>query len=457
MAGIGFQLRKIVKKDSFFSLVKMYSYSAMLSSGAWVISVIAILLVGIINIALSSAGNDVLRLQIIITYAFALAASLVITGFLQLPLTRYIADLIFAKRESEVFGSYMGVMFVVLGGGMAIFIPAVWVLLPELNSVQHFLITAVFLTLSAIWISNVLVSSLKYYKSTVLSYFVVYAFIVVASYFYGTDLNSLLFIFFSGNALLLTIMITLIYKSYDSKNFMHFKFFKHKGFYYTLAFAGLFYNMGTWIDKFIFWYHPLTGSPVIGKIHSSVVYDLPIFLAYLSLLPGMAVFFYRLEADFAEKYDNFYNAVREGGTLFVIKTYKSQMIATIRLAIKEVIWMQSIVTILIFLVAPEIFSLLRIPQLYLDLFYVLTIGALLQLGVMSILAILYYLDRRTKAMWLSFLFFILNGTMSWISIYLGPSYFGYGYALSLLIVFIISILVIRQTMERLEYETFMHQ
>jgi len=457
MAGIGFELRKIVKKESLLSLMKMYSYSAMLSSGAWVISIIAILLVGLINIAIFGASNDVMRLQIIITYAFALAASLVITGFIQLPLTRYIADLVFAKREGEIFGSYLGVIFVILGVGMAIFIPAVWIFLPELDATQHFLITAIFLILSAIWVSNVLVSSLKYYRSTVLSYFISYGFIVVASYFYGSSLTNLFYIFFAGNALLLTIMMSLIYKSYHTSTLMHFDFFKDKDFYYTLAFAGLFYNMGTWVDKFIFWYHPLTGTPVIGMINASVVYDLPIFLAYLSILPGMAIFFYRLEADFAEKYDLFYNSVREGGTLYVIQTYRNQMVTTIRLAIREVLWVQSLVSIFIFLAAPSIFAVLRIPQLYLGLFYILTIGALLQLGVMSILAVLYYLDRRIKAMWLSILFFVLNAILTWISIYLGPNFFGYGYTVSLLIVFTISLLVIRQTMQRLDYETFMLQ
>lgn len=457
MAGIGFELRKIVKKGSLLSLVQMYGYSAMLSSGAWVISIVAILMVGLINIAVFGASQDIMRLQIIITYAFALATSLVITGFVQLPLTRYISDLIFSKREDEVLGSFLGVLFVILLMGLIIFIPAVWLLLPELTTPQHILITAIFLVLCAIWVSNVLVSSLKYYRSTILAYFLSYAFIVIASIFYGSSLSNLLFIFFGGNALLLTIMVTLIYKSYHTNIIMNFGFFKSKGFYYKLAFAGLFYNMGTWVDKFIFWYHPMTGEPVIGVISSSVVYDLPIFLAYLSILPGMAIFFYRLEADFAEKYDLFYNSVRSEGTLHVIQTYRNQMVDTIRFSIREVLWIQSLVSIIIFLAAPSIFEFLKIPQLYLRLFYVLSVGALLQLGFMSVLAILYYLDRRTKAMWLCVLFFVLNGLFTLVSIYMGPTFFGYGYAISLLIVFTISLLVIKQTMERLDYETFMHQ
>jgi uncharacterized membrane protein len=457
MAGIGFELRKVLKRDSLLSIVKMYGYSAVLSSGSWVISIIAVLIVGFITVALTQHTEDLYHLQIIITYAFALAASLVFTGFVQLPLTRYIADLIFANRTDEVIGTFLGALFVVLGVGIALFTPAVWVLIPELSVVDRFLVSSVFVVLCAVWISNVLVSSLKYYRRILTAFFLSYGFIVAASYMWGRDLTSLLFIFFVGNAFLFIVMITLIYKSYHGARILRFDFFKHKGFYYTLAIAGLFYNLGTWVDKFIFWYHPMTGERVIGIIHSSVVYDLPIFMAYLSIIPGMAVFFYRLEADFAEKYDLFYSNVREGGTLGMIQTYRNQMVSVVRLAVKEILAVQSFVALLVYLGAPKLFAMLKIPQLYLGLFYILMVGAILQLGFMVVLAILYYLDRRTKAMWLSILFFVLNALLSWLSIYMGPEYFGYGYAVSLLIVFSLSLIIIRNTMEKLDYETFMLQ
>ncbi len=82
----------------------------------------------------------------------------------------------------------------------------------------------------------------------------------------------------------------------------------------------------------------------------------------------------------------------------------------------------------------EIFKGLDIPLLYIGLFHILTIGAQLQLGFLSVLAILYYIDRRIPALWLTFLFLILNGSLTFITIYLGPYSYGYGYTISLLIV-----------------------
>ena len=457
MAGIGFELRKILKEDRILSLAKVYGYSAILSSGPWVISIIAILLVGFINLAHYGAQSDVYRFQVVITYAIALASSLIITGIIQLPYTRYVADLIFKHKEDQILPSYFGAIFLAWILGMPFIIPFyIWIFEGQ-STIFIIGVVITFLVLCGVWVSSILAASLKYYNSVVWSYFLSYAAIVLFSVYFGDTIEKLIYIFFAGNAILLVILMTLIIKSYNSSIFLKIDFFLEKNFYWSLALAGLFYNVGAWIDKVIFWYSPQTGYAVIGKLHASVVYDIPIFLAYLSILPGMAIFFFRLEADFAEKYDLYYNAVRNGATLKLITDYRDDMILVIRHAIHEIIIIQAIVDIILFLSAPYAFDFLNIPQLYLGLLFILTIGAMLQLAFMSVLAILYYLDRKLVAMWLSFAFLVLNTVLTLISVNMGPAMFGYGYAVSLLIVFLASVIIIRNEMERLNYETFMLQ
>ena len=457
MAGIGFELRKILKEDRLLSLGKVYGYSAILSSGPWVISIIAIVLVGFINLTQLGDASDVFRFQVVITYAIALASSLIITGLLQLPFTRYIADLIFNNREDEILPSYFGAIFMSWVLGLPFIVPFyIWIF--EEQSFLFLLgVISTFLILCGVWISSILAASLKYYNGVVWAYFVSYALIVLFSYYFGTSIELLIFIFFLGNAVLFVILMTLIIKSYNSSIFMKIDFFLADNWYWSLGIAGLTYNLGAWIDKFIFWYHPATGHAVIGKLHASIVYDMPIFLAYLSILPGMAIFFYRLESDFAEKYDLYYDAVRSGGTLATIRRYRNNMVNVIRHAIHEILMMQGIINIILFLSAPKMFQMLHIPQLYLGLLFILTIGAMLQVSFMSVLAILYYLDRKKVAMWLCVTFFVLNTVLTLISINMGPAMFGYGYAVSLLLVLTISLIVIRNEMDRLDYETFMLQ
>ena len=457
MAGIGFELKKILKEDRLLSLAKVYGYSAILSSGPWVVSIVAILLVGFINLANYGADSDVYRFQVVITYAIALASSLIITGIVQLPLTRYIADLIFNHREDEILPAYFGALFLSWIIGLPLVIPFYLWMFDGQSMVFIIGVVATFLVLCGVWISSILATSLKYYNGVVWSYFIAYALIVFVSIYAGDTIEKLIYIFFIGNAFLLVILMTLIIKSYDSTIFFKVDFFLAKNFYWTLAIAGLTYNLGAWVDKFIFWYNPATGYAVIGKLHASLVYDMPIFLAYLSIIPGMAIFFYRLEADFSEKYDLYYNSVRNGGTLKAIQTYRDDMVYVIRHAIHEIIIIQSIVDIILFLTVPYLFDYLHIPQLYLGLLYVLTIGAMLQLAFMSVLAILYYLDRKVVAMWLCIAFFVLNTVLTLLSIDMGPAMFGYGYTVSLLLVFTASVIIIRKEMDRLNYETFMLQ
>jgi len=457
VAGIGFELRKILKEDRLLSLTKVYGYSAILSSGPWVISIIAIILVGFLNLANLGEASDAFRFQVVITYAIALASSLIITGVLQLPFTRYVADLIFNHKEDEILPSYFGAIFMAWGLGLPLVIPFyIWVF-EEQSFIFIIGVVSTFLVLCGVWISSILAASLKYYNGVVWAYFISYALIVLASYYFGDSIEVLIYIFFIGNAILFTILMTLIIKSYNSTIFMKIDFFLEENFYWSLGVAGLSYNLGAWVDKFIFWYHPATGHAVLGKLNASVVYDMPIFLAYLSILPGMAIFFYRLESDFAEKYDLYYDAVRSGGTLGTIKRYRDDMVGVIRHAIHEILMIQGILDIILFLSAPSVFKMLNIPLLYLGLLHILTIGAMLQIAFMSVLAILYYLDRKKVAMWLSISFLVLNTVLTLWSITLGPAFFGYGYTVSLLLVFIASLVVIRNEMDRLDYETFMLQ
>ncbi|MGC8001539.1 exopolysaccharide Pel transporter PelG, partial [Salmonella enterica] len=71
----------------------------------------------------------------------------------------------------------------------------------------------------------------------------------------------------------------------------------------SLMAIGLLYNTAIWIDKAMFWYTPETSQAIIGPLRASVIYDLPVFLAYLSIIPGMAIFLLRMETDFVEDYD----------------------------------------------------------------------------------------------------------------------------------------------------------
>lgn len=458
MAGIGFELKKILKKGNLASMLHTYALSAALSSGPWVISMIVIMLVGFVSFTISQNTVHSNEFQSIVTYVLMLASSLIFSSFFQLPFTRFVADRIYEKREHLILPNFLGLLLVLFVLGTLMIVPlSLWLFHSQSNLFLILFITT-FLVLNGVWISNILATSLRFFRITIYAYAISYALIFFLSLWlerYGRE--GMLIAFLLGNLLLLIILVMAIINHYPSHYLVRFDFFDHKTFYYRLGIAGFFYNIAIWIDKIIFWYSPVTGTAVVDNLHTSILYDMPIFLAYLAIIPGMAVFFYRLEADFSENYDRYYDAVRQNGTLAQIRKERYDMIATIRLALREILIIQGIFNLILLMVSKPLFALLHIPQLYLSLFYIDLLGTQIQLGFMSVLAILFYLDRQREAMVLSILFFIFNAAGSWLSIQLGPYFFGYGFTGALLIVFVISLLWLRFTLERLEYETFMLQ
>ena len=52
MAGIGFELRRLLRKDTLLGLIWAYAYAGVISSGPWVLSIIGILIIGIFSLGM---------------------------------------------------------------------------------------------------------------------------------------------------------------------------------------------------------------------------------------------------------------------------------------------------------------------------------------------------------------------------------------------------------------------
>ena len=117
----------------------------------------------------------------------------------------------------------------------------------------------------------------------------------------------------------------------------------------------------------------------------------------------------------------------------------------------------AIAVLLIIVGGRAILDWLGISTLYLSLLYVDVVAAGLQVVFLGILNVFFYLDKRRVVLFLTAAFVVLNFILTAITIKLGPPYFGYGFALALLIVVMIGAYQLSRTMARLEYETFMLQ
>lgn len=59
MAGIGFELRKLLKKQTYGGLLQAYAYAGIISSGPWVLSIVGILLIGVFSLSAIDARASI--------------------------------------------------------------------------------------------------------------------------------------------------------------------------------------------------------------------------------------------------------------------------------------------------------------------------------------------------------------------------------------------------------------
>lgn len=455
MAGIGFELRKILKNDSYFNLLRAFTYAGAIGSGPWILSIIAILLIGSFNIKLIPS-QEITQFQISVTHL--MVASLILTGFLQLAFTRYVADRLFEKHDKLVLPNFHGALMLVTGiSGALGFIAILWGFHNQ-PILYRLLMLASLVILSQIWIATIFLAGMRSYKAVLWLFTIGYSCTIIAAMsLRNLGLEGLLSGFLIGQFILLTGMMVYIIRGYPSDHFVSFDFLKRGRMYLSLVGCGFLYNLGVWIDKIIFWYFPGTGNTVIGPLNASIIYDIPIFLAYLSIIPGMAVFLVRMETDFVEHYDRFYNAVREGGSLRLIQTIRNELVFTARQGIMEIIKIQAITMLITFAIGPTLLQWLGISKLYLPLLYVDVLAAGLQVVFLGILNVFFYLDKRRVVLNLCFLFVLANLVLTGYSLQLGALYYGYGFALSLLIAVVVGMSILDKKLDKLEYETFMLQ
>jgi len=318
------------------------------------------------------------------------------------------------------------------------------------------LVLANFVTLCNLWLVIIFLSGMKAYNRILLVMLLGYGCMIISAYFMrNLGMEGLLLALLIGHATLLFVFMFDIVREYHSEKLVAFDFLDRRKVFLSLLVTGFCYNLGIWIDKFIFWFNPGTSEHVIGPLRASMLYDLPIFLAYLAIIPGMAVFLVRIETDFAEWYERLFSAVRDGETLQHIRQLKNEMTLAIRQGLKEICKVQGLTVLLLFLFAPYLFDLLGMSPYYLPLFYIDLIGVSVQVVFMALLNIFFYLDKRDVVLRLCVLFVVLNALLTLLSLYLGPSFFGYGFTLSLVICVVAGLLQLSSALDSLEYDTFM--
>ena len=147
MAGIGFELKKLFQKRGLAATAKAYGYAGVICTGPMLLGIV--LLVGIAFICDHTGATRHNRelLNCMITYT--LLASLTVTSFFSMVVTRYIADMLYEERHEAVLSSFWGstALLLVVGGIMY----GIFLLFSGINLIDQFLCLEFFGELIVTW------------------------------------------------------------------------------------------------------------------------------------------------------------------------------------------------------------------------------------------------------------------------------------------------------------------
>ena len=452
MAGIGFILRDLNRRGNLISMARAYGHGMLVSAGPWVFTILCLSGINLFGVAYSGPGELALT-RIIIIYNFAF--SLIISGPLVMTNTRYLADRIFVKEVREVPGMLLGSLVLVFALEAVIGIPF-YGFIADLEPVVRVLAVINLFAAGGVWAAMIFLTTLKNFSAVTSSFFfgmVLGLVTAIAGADAGLGVAGLLGGFTIGLLAVLYMLISEIFIEYPYPVQNPFRFMNYLKRYWELALCGFLYNLAIWIDKFVMWTAP-QHTVLAGVMVSYPAYDGAMFMAYLCIIPGMTLFLVSAETRFYEEYARFYREIREKANYTDIKANQQRLTGALNEIIREVTMLQAIVCTVVILIAYQVIALTSNDYNQLGMFRFGVLGVLFHGLLLFTSIIVIYFDLRRMLLVIFGVFLGTNTLFSFISLYAGFNYYGYGYFAATLVSFVVAYAILMSHVRKLPFLTF---
>lgn len=408
MAGIAFDIRKLMGRGNITSVIAAFFYSGIVSSGHWLFAVFSMSI-------LTSIGRKIVPPEVInqfmgiVVYSFSFA--LILTYGSQMIITRLLADELYRENE-EIIPSLLTTALLL--GTILVSIPGIpFIYFMELSVLNKWLSYYLLVLTTAMGIAMIFVSTLKAYLQVFLAFLsgftvAVPVALVIGSYWglsgflagmgFGISLVvfflcSRVLVEFEGKIQLVTDLIPL-----------HFRYRK-------LFLYGLFTGLGVWIDKLVLWW--VHKVPVGGGLYSFPFYDGAMFLGYLTSLPALAVFVLQSETELYENVRKYSYFVNQHGNLHVLEQLRVKTKEALQKSFVHLGVFQGIISFTAFIFSPQIIHWAGMSEAQIPVLRIAILGAYFQMGMMLFSIVLTYYNGQKEMFHIAWVFCLLNFAGSW--------------------------------------------
>lgn len=409
MAGIGFELRKMFREQGMVNQLKAYAYSSLTTVGPMILSMGLIIALQRIT-ATEQMGYMDWELYIA-TVSYCFIFSIVFTSGISMVLTRYTADMLYEKKYSRLMSAYYGALIVMLP--IAAVVCALF--LSGVSAGWMYKVSAYFffLLLIIVWIQGVFLSALKDYVRIVRGFAIGSTVALgsgwMLSRFTSFDSTVTPLISLDIGFLIIVILSNLHFEQRfpRAEQGYYFEYLGYMKKYASLFFAGCFVYSGIYLHNFVYWLS-LSGREVADQFRIMPFYDLPVFYAFLTVLPTFVTFVVSVETAFYEKFRIYYLNILNGGTILDIKAAKQQMQKTLMKQVSFLVEVQLLFTILSIALGIKFLPKIGFSMAQLDLFIILVLAYFLFIIFFVLTHVLMYFDDRKGVLGISLMFAMLN-------------------------------------------------
>jgi len=452
MAGIGFELRKLLDKDNFLGDIRAFLSAALLSSGPWLMSITCLGLLSALEPGGEDRDGEIFRTTVVYCYAF----SLIFVGGFQLVITRYLADKLYLKEDEKLLSSFVTCTGLILLFGTLLGI-GIFARGP-LPITFKILAVILFDLICVLWLTMIMLSAVKDYNSIVIGFAVGSALTLAGVWWLEPifGLEGRLLGYLLGQTVIVFWFLAIVLAEFPTGAALNLEFITYFKKYWELALVGIIYNLAIWVDKFVFWLSA-DARTIVTPLVVHDVYEGPVFFSYLSIAPALAIFLVKIETGFYEHYSLYYQTIMGKRTLADIWEQKEGMAAMLRGSVRDMFVVQGSITTLCIIFASDILSVSGLSPTQIPLFRVALIGSFLQALMALCVIILFYFDLRRRVLAVTTCYLVLNTLFSFITIKLGFPFYGYGYTYSCFCTLMFAGYLLDKSLYDLEFITFAGQ
>jgi uncharacterized membrane protein len=456
MAGIGFVLRDLDRRESLFSSIASIGHGALASAGPWIFTVIAVALIyrgtaTLIDPELSYSFRG------LVIYSFAL--SLLVTAPVVNVAIRQVSDDIYSHDFHHVRPRYIAALVLCcLISGLSSIVVFAGVF--RLDAGDLLVEVASTMIVGMIWPTLAFCGAVKDYKGISFGFGWGLLLSVVTTIWTaaeGYSAAAMMLAFISGLSLVFLWLAGRVLATFPQPVSGLGAYIPEllKGFlqYWMLALGAFVAIAAVWMDKLVMWFGE-TGVPLHNGLLSSPNYDGAMFIAYLTIIPALGLFVTSIETGFFEDFRRLLDAIQNRAPLERINQTAEALGKKTFEMIYRVLLAQGTVCVMGVIASAALLPWLGLRFEQLGILRLGIIAAFFQVMFLTCSSILLFFDNHLRFLLLQIVFFVLQMVLTILSVELGAEYFGYGHLLACAISAFAAVVVLERTMGKAVYLTF---